>query len=394
MPFAAAVSTNADTPGALEEVCASALEALHARPDLALLFFSPHHAEALERQAGPLQNRLGATALLGCSGESIVGNEQEIEQRPALSLWLAHWANPVRMAPFHLAFDRAASGYSIKGMPDGVAAADPRQSAIMLLGDPFSFWVDVFLQMVNSNFKGLQVLGGMASGGQAPGPRKLLLGDTMPKQGAVGVLLSGQLEVRCLVAQGCRPIGKPFVVTRAQGDVIVELEGKSPLAQLQQLWPGLSPRDQQLANGELLVGRVIGPPAGELPHGNFLVRSAVGLDRGSGALTIEDRVRTGETVQFLVNDADAADENLRSLLRSELCTREQKPGGALLFTCVRRGLRLFSRPHHDAAVLREEAGGIPAAGFFAEGEIGPVGALSCLHTRTASVVLFGDRSPA
>jgi small ligand-binding sensory domain FIST len=394
MPFAAAVSTNADTPRALEEVYSSALQALNARPDLALLFFSPHHADALERQAGRLPNRIGATTLLGCSGESIIGNEQEIEHQSALSLWLAHWAKPVRMVPFQLAFDWTPFGHTIKGLPDGLEAADPRHSAILLLGDPFSLRVDSFLDLVNSRCKGLQVVGGMTSGGQAPGPCKLLFGDTMLQQGAVGVLLSGELAVCCLVAQGCRPIGKSFVVTRVQENVIGELEGKPPLAQLQQLWPGLSPRDQQLANRELLVGRIINSPAGEPPHGDFLVRSAIGLDRGSGALTIDDRVRAGETVRFLVNDAEAADENLRSLLRRELGTREQKPSGALLFTCVRRGSRLFPRPHHDAAVLREEAGSIPVAGFFAEGEIGPVGAMNCLHSRTASVVLFGDESPA
>jgi small ligand-binding sensory domain FIST len=390
MPFAAALSTNPDTRDALGEVCAGALDALRDRPDLALLFFTPHHADGVQRQLDEVHKRLAASCLLGCSGESIVGNELEIEQRPALSLWLARWAGAVGMEPFHLAPEQTPSGDAIRGLPNGVALAHPRQSVMLLLGDPFSFQVDAFLQLVNEKFNGLRVLGGMASGGQSPGQCKLLFGNTMPKQGAVGVLLSGSIDIRCIVSQGCRPIGKPFVITAARENTVLELEGKSPLAQLQQLWPDLSPRDQQLAGRELLVGRVINEPTDDRRGGGFLVRSTLDLDRGSGALRIEDRVRVGETMQFLVRDADSADENLRLLLRRGLGGPEPKPSGALLFTCTRRGLRLFSQPHHDAGVLRAEAGNIPVAGFFAQGEFGPLDDRSFSHAHTASVMVFAD----
>jgi small ligand-binding sensory domain FIST len=390
MPFAAALSTNPDTRHALGEVCTGALDALRDRPDLALLFFSPYHADDVERQLDELHKRLGASCLLGCSGESIVGNEQEIEQRPALSLWLARWARAVGMEPFHLALEQTPSGAAIRGLPHGAALSHPQQSVMLLLGDPFSFRVDVFLQLVNEKFKGLRVMGGMASGGKGPGQCKLLFGNTMPKQGAVGVLLSGLIDFRCIVSQGCRPIGKPFVVTGARENIILELEGRPPLAQLQQLWPDLSPRDQQLVGRELLIGRVISESPDDRQRSGFLVRSTLDLDRGSGALRIDDRARVGETVQFLVRDADTADEGLHLLLQRGLGGQEQKPSGALLFTCTRRGSRLFSQPHHDAGVLRAEAGNIPVAGFFAQGEFGPLGDQSYSHAHTASVVLFAD----
>ncbi len=65
-----------------------------------------------------------------------------------------------------------------------------------------------------------------------------------------------------------------------------------------------------------------------------------------------------------------------------------RPGGALVFSCNGRGTRMFPAPHHDAQAIAEELERIPAAGFFCNGEIGPVGGRSFLHAFTATMVLF------
>jgi len=64
------------------------------------------------------------------------------------------------------------------------------------------------------------------------------------------------------------------------------------------------------------------------------------------------------------------------------------PAGALVFTCNGRGRGMFGVPDHDADALARELGGPPAAGFFAAGEIGPVGGESFLHGFTATMALF------
>jgi small ligand-binding sensory domain FIST len=57
-------------------------------------------------------------------------------------------------------------------------------------------------------------------------------------------------------------------------------------------------------------------------------------------------------------------------------------------TCTGRGARMFSAPDHDAGLVAEILGGIPVAGFFCDGELGPVGGRNFLHTFTASLALF------
>jgi small ligand-binding sensory domain FIST len=390
MPYAASLSTNRDSPRALDEVCSLALEHLQAPPDLALMFFSLHHQEAAQELAETAQKRLAARCLLGCGGEAIVGDDQEVETAPALCLWLARWSSPVDLQSFHLVAEQTPDGLSLLGWPDALLAANTGQAAILLLADPFTFPVSDFLARVNEDHPGLRVLGGMSSGGRMAGDTKLVLGNQSLASGAVGVLVQGPAPLRSIVSQGCRPIGQHMVITRAQENIITELGGQPPLRRLQQLWQHLSPRDQQLFQQGLHIGRVINEYQGQFQRGDFLVRNVLGLDRESGALAITDHVRVGQTIQFHVRDAETADEDLRALLQADLGSQERRPAGALLFTCNGRGTRLFSEPHHDARAVRGEIGAVPLAGFFAMGELGPVGGQNFIHGFTASVVLFEE----
>jgi small ligand-binding sensory domain FIST len=390
MPFAAALSTYADTRQALTEATDQAASALGGAPDLALIFFSPHHEDSAAEIVALARERLAPRCLLGCSAESIVGNDQEIEQGPALSLWLGRWQSPVQFTPFHLKVESTPDGHSLMGSPDELTGADVTKALIVLLGDPFTFPTDVFLTQVNESSPGLRVVGGMASGAQEPGQNRLLLGDQVLHEGAVGLLVQGAMRVRSVVSQGCRPVGKPLVITRGKDNVIAELGGKPPLAQLQQLWQELPTRDQQLFQRGLHVGRVINEYQAEFHRGDFLVRNVLGLDRQTGALAITERVRVGQTIQFHVRDAASADEDLHALLQIDRNASAARPGGVLLFTCNGRGTRLFDKPHHDARAILAEVGQVPLAGFFAAGELGPVGGQNFIHGFTASVVLFEE----
>jgi small ligand-binding sensory domain FIST len=400
MPFAAALSTAPQTVQALAEVVHRGRAELGGTPDLALAFFSGHHAGAADVLARTLQQELQPGCLLGCVAEAVIGNDQEVEQGPALSLWLGRWARPVTQAPFHLVLERTADGPSLLGWPDALfelgaepparGLPAPPRAAVLLLGDPFSFPVDPFLGRVNEDAAGVPVLGGMASGIRTPGQMRLLYGGAVLDQGAVGVLLQGDLGLRAIVSQGCRPIGQHMVVTKAEENVIRELGGRTPLEQLQELWQSLGPREQQLMQKGLHIGRVLNEYQGEFQRGDFLIRNVLGLERDTGALFITDRVRVGQTVQFQVRDAASADEDLHALLQLDLSAHERRPAAGLLFSCNGRGTRLFAGPHHDAGVVRAEAGPIPLAGLFAQGEIGPVGGRNFIHGFTASLALFEE----
>jgi len=209
--------------------------------------------------------------------------------------------------------------------------------------------------------------------------------------GAVGVALTGNVEVVALVSQGCRPIGQVLTVTRSEGNVIFELGGKAPVQRIQELYASLPEHDRELMTEGLLVGRVIDEYKTEFERGDFLVRGLVGADPDSGAIAVGDAVAVGETIQFHVRDEASADEDLRTTLKvARDMFGDRGVAGGLLFTCNGRGSRMFSTPDHDAALLASELDDPPIAGFFCAGELGPVGSKNFLHGFTASMALFSE----
>jgi small ligand-binding sensory domain FIST len=391
MRFAAALSTQADTARAVEELCRDALAQLDGPADLAALFVSHQHGPEFDSLVGDIYQRIQPRALIGCTGESIVGVGREIEGAPAMALWLARLPN-VRIVPFQLRFARTAEGGTFLGWPDELAAPWPAGAALLLLGEPFTFPADVLLERLNEDQPGVKVLGGMASGGWNPGQNRLFLNGLALEEGAVGAWLCGAVRVGSIVSQGCRPVGRPFVITKAERNVILELAGRPAMERLQEVFNDLSAEDQQRLRQGLHVGRVINEYQDRFGRGDFLIRNVIGADPNSGAIAVGDYVRAGQTVQFHLRDARTADEDLRELTGALKTDVGGQKVGALLFTCNGRGTRLFPEPHHDAAVLEEAFGSLPCAGLFAQGEIGPVGDKNFLHGFTASVALFTEQS--
>jgi small ligand-binding sensory domain FIST len=380
MKTGAALSTNADTATAATEVANDAWSRLGTdQVSLALLVVSRHHARSAELASERLRVEARPEHVIGCVAETVVAGDREVEEGPAVAAWLAALPEPVET--FHMEFVRTSEG----GVFGGYRFEDAGPGAYLLIGDPFSFPTDLLLGHLNAQVPGTVVMGGMASGATAPGETRLFLDERVVDTGAVGVRMPG-VRMHALVSQGCRPVGRPYTVTRAEGNVVHELGGEPPFERLQELVAKMQPRDRELLGRGLHVGRVIDEYKTEPGRGDFLIRGVVGIDPQTGAMAMGDTVEIGETIQFHVRDGDTADEDLRTLLE-----REAEPAaGALLFTCTGRGSRLFSVPDHDASLVSKMLGGVPLAGFNCAGEIGPVGGRNFLHGFTASVALLSD----
>ena len=378
--FAAGLSEHPNAPVATGEVIGQVLEGLgdagRPSPDLALVFVTPVFARHLEEIAATIRATLQPRTLLGCAAVSVVGGNREVERGPGISLWAGR-TGPV--TPFHLEVVRAPDGYAFTGWPDDMPE-DP--SALLLLPDPFSFPTDELLQRLQVDRPGMPVVGGLASAANQPGGNRLVIDDRVVRNGAVGAFLGPEVTVSTVVSQGCRPVGHPFVVTRAEESIVYELAGRPAVERLQEVAAGLSDDDRELLADLVQIGRVIDERKVDFGPGDFLVRPVVGADPNSGALRVGDVVSVGSTTQFQVRDAASADLDLRRMVGGR--TAE----AALVFTCNGRGTNLFPEPHHDAAVVSETLSGAPVAGMFCAGELGPIGERNFMHGFTASVVLL------
>jgi small ligand-binding sensory domain FIST len=234
----------------------------------------------------------------------------------------------------------------------------------------------------------LPLVGGLASGQRGPGSTRLFLDGRIVDQGAVGVVLGGPVAVRTLVSQGCRPIGPTMIVTKAEGNVLLELAGVPAYRKLEEIAAALPPDDKTLALRGLHIGIAMDEYAEEHERGDFLIRGVIGADPQRDAVAVGNLVEVGQTVRFQVRDSDAAHDEL-----DELLARFRADGpvqGALLFSCNGRGAALFSNADHDVLALRRGLGITGVAGFFAAGEIGPVAGRNHVHGFTASVLAFAE----
>jgi small ligand-binding sensory domain FIST len=345
-------------------------------------FFTMEHADAATGIALSLSERTGTSAILGCTAQGVIGDGREVEGEPGLAVWMARLARGQRA-------DVRAAGAAPRGRRRHRRLARPareERASVLLLADPFTFPADSFLERLNQEQPGLPVLGGMVSGATEAGRHRLLRGTELIDGGAVGVALVGPVDIRAVVSQGCRPVGSPFAVTRGEGNIVHELGGRPAVDRLRQMLASLDQHEQELLRGGgLQVGQVIDEHKASFDRGDFLVRGLLGADPETGSIAVADSVEVGQTLQFHVRDADAADEDLELLL---VPVSRWRPRGVLLFSCNGRGRGFFGEPDHDAARVAAATDAAPMAGFFAQGELGPIGGRNFLHTFTASMAVF------
>jgi small ligand-binding sensory domain FIST len=378
MSFGAGLSEHPVPTQATGEVVGQVLDALGPAaepPDLALLFVTAPHLGAIEDIAAAVRATLHPRTLLGCTAESVVGNAREIEQRPAVVLWAGHTGS---VTPFHARVVQTPDSNALVGWPEADDAA-----AVLVLADPFTFPTDDVLRHETEARPGLPIVGGLASGAMAPGGNRLVIDGEIMSDGAVGAVLGPDVDLTAVVSQGCRPVGDPFVITKAEGNIVYELGGKPALERLQDVARALDEEDRQLLARGVHLGRVIDESQATFGPGDFLVRNVLGGDPSNGAIAVGDLADVGSTAQFQVRDAASADDELHRILDGRVAE------GALVFTCNGRGTRLFGRPDHDAEIVAEHVPPRAVAGMFCAGELGPVGRKNFLHGFTASVVLFG-----
>lgn len=389
MQFACAISDAVQLLEAAREACQSALKQLAgASADLVCVFASPIYRTQWPEALALLHEQLTPSVLIGCSGGGIIGGTRECEAIPALSVVAAHLPD-VKLHPFAVAPEELEHSEAGGFWVDKVGAMPAQQPIFILCVDPYTCEPTKLLAELNATYPKCPVIGGMASGGTGPGHHSLFSKGELLHEGAVGVAMTGNITMDTIVAQGCRPIGRPVVITKSEETIMWELSGRPALEVLRDVLMGLPASDQALAQRAIFVGLVVNEMRPQFGSGDFLIRQVTGIDPPSGAIAVAEQVHAGQTVQFHILDPGAAREELRRRL-TELSPAFQAspPAGALVFNCLGRGKSLYGVPNHDIRIIRTIGGKLPVGGFFCNGEIGPIGGVNFLHGFTASVGLF------
>lgn len=349
-------------------------------PDLLLVFvdsaFSDHYQQIIDR----LREATGASHLIGASGQSVIGSSLEAEDGHAVAA-LALRIPGAELTPLPIDPEQIDD--------DTFAPLQDGPDVWLMFTNPFTIVTDRLVAHLQQTRPGLVLLGGMASSSRQAEGAAVFIDDRVLRSGGAMLGLSG-VRVRPVVAQGAEPLGQPWIVTECTANMVQTLGSRPALEVLTETLSELDEPTRERAARNLLVGLAMDEYKASHERGDFLIRNVMGADRESGALAINEVPRVGQTFQLQFRDAGAADDDLRARLISarDAMGEGEEALGALLCSCNGRGRGLFGEPDHDAAALEEAFGPLPTAGFFCNGEIGPVGGVNHLHGFTASIALL------
>ena len=381
MRWVTAVSVEENAQGAVDEVVSS-IRAQLPVPDVVMVFPSRHFAAIYGRIATGIAAAFEGSTVVGCAASGVLSQSTELESGAGLVVMAAELPD-VQIQTLEL---RQITAFDTDEMwRERLKGAGP-DDVLILFADNFSCDINSLLSNID-RVAGSQVCGALSSAGLVPGQNAMILGPEILRNGAVGLLLKGNIKMTSLVAQGCRPIGPLFRVKRASGSVVTEFDQGTPATALNDLYASLPRADQQLIPQSLVVG-VVQSPDGLPSRTDFLIRHVAAIDPNSGALSVDQKIDEGAYIQFHLRDGSAAKEDLDIWLEgfSKLGLNAE---GALLFSCIGRGERFLGEPSHDSKKFLSVAD-MPLAGFFGAGEIGPVAGETHLHAYTSMFAVFSE----
>jgi small ligand-binding sensory domain FIST len=358
------------------------------RVTLGLVFMSPrffpHARQALEI----IRVHAQVPLLAGCSSQSLIVGAQEVEQNPGLTLAL--YALPGgEVKAFHFAQEQVeeANGPGYWHLETGLTPAQTNGWLVFI--DPFHLDSEAWLRGWNEAYAPLPVLGGLASGDFTEQVTQVYLNGEVFESGGVAISIGGEVKLAGVTSQGCTPIGDTWTLTKVDQNIIHEIGNRPAYEVLAETFSALSPEDQKMARGNLFIGLVVNEYLDEFHRGDFLIRNLLQADPRSGSIAVGAHPRMGQTIQFQKRSAAAATEDMEALLtRAKNDLTGATIYGGCLCSCNGRGQNLFGRPNHDAQMVQQRLGPLGLAGFFCNGEIGPVGEKNFLHGYTASLALF------
>jgi len=353
------------------------------RPDVVLVFATggaDTDAEALLHAVGRLS---GARTVVGASGAGVLTDQGEVEQVPAVAVLAAGGDGRLlaraALLPARERLD-AEAGMELAGHVGAVVA----EGGLLVILPDVNVDPRGLLAGLADGLGPLPVTGGVAAGA----PVFELCGADVARGGLAALALAGSTPI-IGVAQGCQPIGEPYVVTRGEGNVVRAIAGRPALQVLHDAVRTLADFERRVPQAGIFAGLAMDPAKSPLERGDFLVRNLAGVDRGSGAVAVAGEVRVGQTIQFQIRDAEAARSDLEAMLvRVHRALAGRRPAFGLYVNCAGRGRGLFGVPDHDLTLIRARLGEWPLIGFFGNGEFAPVGPANFLHTYTGVLVVF------
>jgi hypothetical protein len=364
------------------------------KPDFVFMFASVGHDQHSLLRA--VREATGGAPLSGCSGEGTISGDYADESNFSVVVMVIsseelRWRNGLATG---LGADSYATGQLVAQSLSSDLGADSVGLFVFPDGTTVNF--DHFFAGLEANLTSDRFLpfwGGGAGDNLAMVQTYQYCDDEVVSDGVAYALLSGEAHLASTIGIGYIPIGGERTVTRSQGNVIYEIDGKPALEVLQEYLPDLALADDW---GRYIptFGLSFRAPSymkdGYMKDEEYLLRGINSVNTADGSVSLQTDVQEGSSVWFSSRDKEKITtgfDRMAEQIKEELGGAQPKL--VFHFDCCSRG-RLMFRDQEKVQLLRlfRQAVGpeVPWAGFYTYGEIGPVGKHNCYHTYTAVVL--------
>lgn len=380
-------SKNRSAEKAAESAGRSALKKSGAsQADTVLFFASSFYKKHYEAIARKIRDVTGAKTVVGASSHGVLTEEQEIERHPAVAV-MALAADEIHVRSFLI--ENLQENNFIAGEKAGtiIQAGGLAPQMTVLFPDPFSFQSPFFFDGFESAAGYVPLLGGCAGEEGSDGKTYQIENNRAAFDAVSGLAFSGRFRTETGLTRSCQPFGEPFRITRAEGNMIYEMDGRPAYDILLE-----SISHFPFQNADQVLDRVfLGTPLRSFQtefSNHYLIRNIMGVNVKKGMLACVAPVEEGEFVTFAMRDPVLARQDMRIML-DDLKGRVEpsKPAFGFYFNCGARGEALYNAPNADIAMIREAFPGVPLLGFFAYGEIAPVDHVNHLHYHSGVLTL-------
>jgi hypothetical protein len=374
-----------------QEAAKDALEAAGVeKPDFCFTFATVGYDQGALLQG--VREATRHAPLSGCSGAGVIAGGEADESNFAVAV-MAVRSDQLRFSHgivTGLGDDPAQTGRAI------AAAVRPELSTDTLALFIFPDGLTVNFDRMVTGLEGelgtdhmLPLLGGTAANNwDASRPTLQYYDDHVVSDGVAWALLSGQARIAWAVNHGCLPIGIGHTVTRSEGNVIHELDGRPTLEILKDYLT-----DEDLENWEIAAMAFplgIKAPGYMGDYDEYLIRVLLRKDDVTGSIAIPTEVSEGTSIRMTRRDYEKMAAGIEQVAGEIHAQLESKPAKLVFqFDCAGRG-KVFLREQQKLQLLDTLQGRIgrdvPWLGLHTFGEISPVGGHNCFHNYTVVLV--------
>jgi small ligand-binding sensory domain FIST len=379
------VSTARAAAAAIEQALAQA-GTRHA--DAALVFFSAEHGAPASELPETIRRLAGTDQIAGCSAAGVLTANGEVEGERGLAVMVLS-SDQLECRPLMFKPLREHDGIIGAELAAIAAPTEASGSLLALFPDTYNGQPQRLLESLHDERGFSPVVGAGASENGTAQATYQLSSTGVTSNAVAGMYFNGSFQTHIEITQGCQPITDSMVITKAERNLIYEINERPALEVFAGLLKGPLADDLRRALMVLFVGLPADRLINSVAPGKYLIRNIIGIDPDKGILGVAEAVTEGESIIFAMRDGQRARDDLNQMLQRQVNNLGgRKPAFGFYFNCCARGSSLYGIPGIDSAYIKQALGDFPLIGMFGGYELAPLGRANHLFAYTGVLALI------